>query len=123
MGLYLSKNKIKNKIKELNAREAYIIESEEKLKIKTVEIEKDLKIINELNELIQLGLRKGLILQDRLSSQYIKLNQEFERQDQQLTAQIDKFKKFNDPAITFINELKSDIPEVAKKLIKLSSEC
>ena len=105
MGLCLSKKKIENKIKELNAREAFILKSYEKLKVKEIKFEKDFKIINELNQLTQFDLKKAFILQEESVLKSIKLNEEFERQDKALNIEIEKLKKYNGDIIDFINQV------------------
>ena len=112
MGLCLSKKKIENKIKELNAREAFIFESEEKLKVKEIKFEKDFKIINELNQLTQFDLKKAFILQEESVLKSIKLNEEFERQDKALNIEIEKLKKYNGDIIDFINQVKLVVPNI-----------
>ena len=112
MGLCLSKKKIENKIKELNARKAFILESEEKLKVKEIKFEKDFKIINELNQLTQFDLKKAFILQEESVLKSIKLNEEFERQDKALNIEIEKLKKYNGDIINFINQVKLVVPNI-----------
>ena len=112
MGICLSKKKIENKIKELNAREAFIFESEEKLKVKEIKFEKDFKIINELNQLTQFDLKKAFILQEESVLKSIKLNEEFERQDKALNIEIEKLKKYNGDIIDFINQVKLVVPNI-----------
>ena len=112
MGLCLSKKKIENKIKELNARKAFILESEEKLKVKEIKFEKDFKIINELNQLTQFDLKKAFILQEESVLKSIKLNEEFERQDKALNIEIEKLKKYNGDIIDFINQVKLVVPNI-----------
>ena len=112
MGICLSKKKIENKIKELNAREAFILESYEKLKVKEIKFEKDFKIINELNQLTQFDLKKAFILQEKSVLKSIKLNEEFERQDKALNIEIEKLKKYNGDIIDFINQVKLVVPNI-----------
>ena len=112
MGLCLSKKKIENKIKELNTREAFILESYEKLKVKEIKFEKDFKIINELNQLTQFDLKKAFILQEESVLKSIKLNEEFERQDKALNIEIEKLKKYNGDIIDFINQVKLVVPNI-----------
>lgn len=112
MGLCLSKKKIENKIKELNTREVFILESEKKLKVKEIKFEKDFKIINELNQLTQFDLKKAFILQEESVLKSIKLNEEFERQDKALNIEIEKFKKYNNDIIDFINQVKLVVPNI-----------
>lgn len=112
MGICLSKKKIENKIKELNAREAFILESYEKLKVKEIKFEKDFKIINELNQLTQFDLKKAFILQEESVLKSIKLNEEFERQDKALNIEIEKLKKYNGDIIDFINQVKLVVPNI-----------
>ena len=112
MGLCLSKKKIENKIKELNAREAFILKSYEKLKVKEIKFEKDFKIINELNQLTQFDLKKAFILQEESVLKSIKLNEEFERQDKALNIEIEKLKKYNGDIINFINQVKLVVPNI-----------
>lgn len=118
MGLCLSKKKIENKIKELNAREAFILESEEKLKVKEIKFEKDFKIINELNQLTQFDLKTALILQEESVLKSIKLNEEFERQDKALNIEIEKLKKYNGDIIDFINQVKLIVPNITSSSSK-----
>ena len=112
MGICLSKKKIENKIKELNAREAFILESYEKLKVKEIKFEKDFKIINELNQLTQFDLKKAFILQEESVLKSIKLNEEFETQDKALNIEIEKLKKYNGNIIDFINQVKLVVPNI-----------
>ena len=112
MGICLSKKKIENKIKELNDREAFILESYEKLKVKEIKFEKDFKIINELNQLTQFDLKKAFILQEESVLKSIKLNEEFETQDKALNIEIEKLKKYNGNIIDFINQVKLVVPNI-----------
>ena len=118
MGICLSKKKIENKIKELNDREAFILESYEKLKVKEIKFEKDFKIINELNQLTQFDLKKAFILQEESVLKSIKLNEEFERQDKALNIEIEKLKKYNGNIIDFINQVKLVVPNITASSIK-----
>ena len=112
MGLCLSNKKIENKIKELNAREAFILKSYEKLKVKEDKFEKDFKIVNELNQLTQFDLKKAFLLKEEAVLKSIKLNEEFERQDKALNIEIEKFKKYNHDIIDFINQVKLVVPNI-----------
>ena len=118
MGICLSKKKIENKIKELNAREAFILKSYEKLKVKEIKFEKDFKIINELNQLTQFDLKTALILQEESVLKSIKLNEEFERQDKALNIEIEKLKKYNGDIINFINQVKLVVPNITSSSSK-----
>ena len=118
MGLCLSKKKIENKIKELNDREVFILESYEKLKVKEIKFEKDFKIIDELNQLTQFDLKKAFILQEESVLKSIKLNEEFERQDKALNIEIEKLKKYNGDIINFINQVKLIVPNITSSSSK-----
>ena len=118
MGICLSKKKIENKIKELNTREAFILESYEKLKVKEIKFEKDFKIIDELNQLTQFDLKTALILQEESVLKSIKLNEEFERQDKALNIEIEKLKKYNGDIINFINQVKLIVPNITSSSSK-----
>ena len=118
MGLCLSKKKIENKIKELNDREVFILESYEKLKVKEIKFEKDFKIIDELNQLTQFNLKTALILQEESVLKSIKLNEEFERQDKALNIEIEKLKKYNGDIIDFINQVKLIVSNITSSSSK-----
>ena len=118
MGICLSKKKIENKIKELNTREAFILESYEKLKVKEIKFKKDFKIIDELNQLTQFDLKKAFILQEESVLKSIKLNEEFERQDKALNIEIEKLKKYNGDIINFINQVKLIVPNITSSSSK-----
>ena len=66
MGLYLSKKKIENKIQELNAQEVYIIENEEKLKIKEIEFEEKIKLLNVLDQTNVASIKQLMLWATRL---------------------------------------------------------
>ena len=89
MGIYLSKKKIENKIQELNAREVYIIENEEKLKIKEIEFEEKIKLLNVLDQTNVASIKQLIILYNELSSS----NDEFEKKKEILFNKLTEYEK------------------------------
>lgn len=108
MGLYLSKKKIENKIQELNAREVYIIENEEKLKIKEIEFEEKIKLLNVLDQTNVASIKQLIILYNELSSS----NDEFEKKKEILFNKLTEYEKLK----KLLEQQKKLLPILLEKL-------
>ena len=108
MGIYLSKKKIENKIQELNAREVYIIENEEKLKIKEIEFEEKIKLLNVLDQTNVASIKQLIILYNELSSS----NDEFEKKKEILFNKLTEYEKLK----KLLEKQKKLLPVLLEKL-------
>ena len=108
MGIYLSKKKIENKIQELNAREVYIIENEEKLKIKEIEFEEKIKLLNVLDQTNVASIKQLIILYNELSSS----NDEFEKKKKILFNKLTEYEKLK----KLLEQQKKLLPVLLEKL-------
>lgn len=108
MGLYLSKKKIENKIQELNAQEVYIIENEEKLKIKEIEFEEKIKLLNVLDQTNVASIKQLIILYNELSSS----NDEFEKKKEILFNKLTEYEKLK----KLLEQQKKLLPVLLEKL-------
>ena len=108
MGLYLSKKKIENKIQELNAREVYILKNEEKLKIKEIEFEEKIKLLNVLDQTNVASIKQLIILYNELSSS----NDEFEKKKEILFNKLTEYEKLK----KLLDQQKKLLPVLLEKL-------
>ena len=108
MGIYLSKKKIENKIQELNAHEVYIIENEEKLKIKEIEFEEKIKLLNVLDQTNVASIKQLIILYNELSSS----NNEFEKKKEILFNKLTEYEKLK----KLLDQQKKLLPVLLEKL-------
>ena len=108
MGIYLSKKKIENKIQELNAHEVYIIENEEKLKIKEIEFEEKIKLLNVLDQTNVASIKQLIILYNELSSS----NDEFEKKKEILFNKLTEYEKLK----KLLDQQKKLLPVLLEKL-------
>ena len=108
MGLYLSKKKIENKIQELNAREAYIIKDEENLKIKEIEFEEKIKLLNVLDQTNVASIKQLIVLYNELSSS----NDEFKKKKEILFNKLTEYEKLK----KLLEQQKKLLPVLLEKL-------
>ena len=108
MGLYLSKKKIENKIQELNAREAYILENEKNLKIKEIKFEEKIKLLNVLEETNVASIKQLILLYNELSSN----NDEFEKKKEILFNKLTEYEKLK----KILDQQKNLLPVLLEQL-------
>ena len=108
MGLYLSKKKIENKIQELNAHEVYIIENEENLKIKEIEFEEKIKLLNVLEAKNVASIKQLILLYNELSSS----NDKFKKKKEILFNKLTEYEKLK----KLLEQQKKLLPVLLEKL-------
>ena len=108
MGLYLSKKKIENKIQELNAREAYIIKDEENLKIKEIEFEEKIKLLNVSEAKNVASIKQLILLYNELSSS----NDKFKKKKEILFNKLTEYEKLK----KLLEQQKKLLPVLLEKL-------
>ena len=108
MGIYLSKKKIENKIQELNAQEVYILKNEEKLKIKEIEFEEKIKLLNVLDQTNVASIKQLIILYNELSLN----SDEFEKKKEILFNKLTEYEKLK----KLLEQQKKILPVLLEKL-------
>ena len=101
MGLYLSKKKTEDKINELNVREVYIYESEEKFKIKQIEFEEKFKLLDVLNKTNDASYKDLIILYSKLT---LKLT-EFDEKKKILFTKLTEYHKQKNLAVVLFKQI------------------